>query len=81
MSFSEYLVFVDESGDHSLNKIDRGYPYKRKKPFVKKESNSLGLQLADLIARPIGIKTLQPEQSNRAFDIIAQKLIYQKTFP
>jgi hypothetical protein len=25
-AFSDYIVFVDESGDHSLVKIDPGYP-------------------------------------------------------
>ncbi len=35
--------------------------------------NSAGLQLADLVARPIGIKTLKPEKENRAFEIIKSK--------
>lgn len=39
-----------------------------------KKSNSTGLQLADLIARPIGMHTLNPGQSNRAWSIIAEKL-------
>lgn len=38
-----------------------------------KLSNSAGLQLADLVARPIGIKTLRPEKENRAFEIIKSK--------
>jgi hypothetical protein len=25
-AFSDYLVFVDESGDHGLDVIDAGYP-------------------------------------------------------
>lgn len=25
-SFSDYLVFVDESGDHGLARVDPGYP-------------------------------------------------------
>lgn len=41
--------------------------------FADKKANSGGLQLADLIARPIGIKHLRPAQPNRAFDIIEQK--------
>ncbi|WP_431065975.1 DUF3800 domain-containing protein [Methylotuvimicrobium sp.] len=41
--------------------------------FADKKSNSAGLQLADLIARPIGLHILKPEQSNRAFDIIENK--------
>ena len=41
--------------------------------FADKKANSGGLQLADLIARPIGIKHLRPDQPNRAFEIIAKK--------
>jgi hypothetical protein len=42
--------------------------------FADKQSNSAGLQLADLIARPVGLKVLRPEQPNRAFEIIASKI-------
>lgn len=42
--------------------------------FADKKANSGGLQLADLIARPIGIKILNPDQQNRAYEIIALKL-------
>jgi hypothetical protein len=41
--------------------------------FAYKKVMSSGLQLADLVARPIGIKTLRPEQSNRAFEILKEK--------
>jgi hypothetical protein len=41
--------------------------------FADKKSNSTGLQLADLIARPIGLHVLKPEQENRAFAIIDGK--------
>lgn len=41
--------------------------------FANKLSNSTGLQIADLVARPIGIKTIRPKQHNRAFDIIKPK--------
>lgn len=40
---------------------------------VDKKANSAGLQLADLIARPIGLSYLRPKQENKAFDIIKQK--------
>ncbi len=43
--------------------------------FLDKKSNSTGLQIADLIARPIGLHVLRPEQENRAFEIIKEKLI------
>ena len=41
--------------------------------FANKQCNSSGLQLADLVARPVGRKTLQPDQPNRAYDILAEK--------
>ena len=42
--------------------------------MVPKTANSAGLQLADLIARPIGLHHLRPHQPNRAFDLIRPKL-------
>jgi len=39
-----------------------------------KKSNSIGLQLADLVARPIGTHQLHPAQPNRAWDVIRAKL-------
>jgi hypothetical protein len=41
--------------------------------FHKKEENIVGIQLADLIARPIGISYLRPNQQNRAYRIILRK--------
>lgn len=38
--------------------------------FADKKSNSAGLQLADLIARPVGMHILRPQQPNKAFEII-----------
>lgn len=50
--------------------------------FCDKKSNSSGLQLADLIARPVGLKHLKPEQPNRAYDVIKEKVSWWvKTFP
>ncbi|MDH2328328.1 DUF3800 domain-containing protein [Cereibacter sp. SYSU M97828] len=49
--------------------------------FSKKSENSIGLQLADLTARPVAIHVLRPEQPNRAYDIIATKMKYGKVFP
>lgn len=51
--------------------------------FVDKKSNSSGLQLADLMARPIGLKVLRPNQENRAFDVLRPKLVQggMKSFP
>lgn len=41
--------------------------------FADKKAMSAGLQLADLVARPIGLKTLRPGQENRAFDVLKRK--------
>ena len=41
--------------------------------MAPKESNATGMQLADLVARPIGIKCLRPHQANRAYDILEKK--------
>jgi hypothetical protein len=41
--------------------------------FADKKSNSAGLQLADLIARPVGMNILRPQQPNKAFEIIEGK--------
>ena len=51
--------------------------------FIDKRSNSSGLQLADLLARPIGLKVLRPTQVNRAFEVLRPKLTYggMKSFP
>jgi hypothetical protein len=42
--------------------------------IVPKTCNSVGLQLADLVARPIGRHVLDPKQSNRAWDLLEPKL-------
>lgn len=51
--------------------------------FVDKKSNSVGLQFADLVARPLGLKMLRPEQKNRAYDALAGKIPHNcfKHFP
>ena len=49
--------------------------------FSDKKANSAGLQLADLVARPIGIHTLRPKQNNKAYEIIEKKDISIKHFP
>jgi hypothetical protein len=41
--------------------------------FADKKVNSAGLQLADLVARPIGMNVLRPTQENRAFDVLKKK--------
>ncbi len=41
--------------------------------FAGKQVNSAGLQIADLVARPIGLHILRPQQTNRAFDVLKEK--------
>ncbi|MDO8296684.1 MAG: DUF3800 domain-containing protein [Caulobacter sp.] len=49
--------------------------------IVPKSVNSSGLQLADLAARPVGLHSMRPSQSNRAFDVLRPKLKALKAFP
>lgn len=49
--------------------------------LADKKTNSSGLQLADLTARPIGLNFLRPGQENRAYDIIKNKIYGCKKFP
>jgi hypothetical protein len=102
MKHSDFIVYVDESGDHCLTRIDPLYPlfvlslcifhkstYCEQIILVNecmrqgvhfelviadKRTNSEGLQLADLTARPMGLSVLHPEQPSRAAAIIRTKL-------
>ena len=51
--------------------------YRKPLPFAivlaPKQSNAPGMQIADLVARPIGIKTLRPNKANRAYEILGAK--------
>ena len=47
--------------------------------FVDKKSNSVGLQLADLVARPVGMSILRPDQNNLAFAAIRPKFYVSGT--
>ena len=42
--------------------------------MASKQANAEGLQLADLVARPIGLHVLRPGQPNRAWDVLATKV-------
>jgi len=53
------------------NQFKKQLPFSPK--FADKKTNSAGLQLADLVARPVGISILRPEQPNRAFDSLKPK--------
>jgi len=41
--------------------------------FADKKTNLTGLQLADLVARPIGVNYLRPGQANQAFQTLQKK--------
>lgn len=53
------------------NRFKIPLPFKVK--VVSKMTNSVGLQLVDLVARPIGRYVYQPDQANRAFEILKAK--------
>lgn len=42
--------------------------------FVPKSANAPGLQIADLVARPIARYVMNPAQTNRAYSVIEKKL-------
>jgi len=58
------------------NYLRKSFPFEI--VFADKKSNSAGLQMADLIARPVGMKILRPDQANRAYDIIERKFYRKK---
>lgn len=53
------------------NRIGKHLPFQI--VFADKRANSSGLQLADLVARPVGLRFLRPGQPNRAFDVLKRK--------
>lgn len=53
------------------NRLDKPLPFNI--VFADKKVNSSGLQLADLMARPIGLSILRPTQENRAFNVLKRK--------
>ncbi len=54
----------------------------QKLPFkvivADKRANSEGLQFADIIARPVGLSVLRPQQPNRVFAILKEKIYEQE---
>ncbi len=62
------------SGNSNLNAL----PGRFQLVFADKKSNTTGMQLADMTARPIGVSIIRPRQSNRAFSLIRPKLIRSK---
>lgn len=79
-----FLVFEsrgkneDEALELEFRRVRDGANYfKKSLPFemiiADKRVNSEGLQLADMMARPIGLSVLRPGQPNRAMDILRRK--------
>ncbi len=78
-------VVVEKRGDKEDNQLELAFrricdganALGKRLPFelvmIPKAANSTGLQIADLVARPVGIKVLRPNQPNRAYDIVAKK--------
>jgi hypothetical protein len=78
-------IIVEERGKTEDNELELEFRRikdgknnsKKKFPFeiifANKKANSTGLQLADLMARPIGLHVLRKAQNNRAFDVLKQK--------
>lgn len=53
------------------NMVGKPLPFRIE--FQRKRDNAAGLQLADLLARPIGRRQLDPAQPNRAYDVLERK--------
>lgn len=49
--------------------------------FVPKAANLAGHQLTDLIARPLALSIIRPDQPNRAFEIVRNRMNDIKVFP
>ena len=50
-----------------------GKPYPFEIMICDKKTNSEGLQLADLTARPVGLSVIRPDQPNRAMAVLEKK--------
>ena len=49
--------------------------------FVPKAANLAGHQFTDLIARPLALRIVRPNQANRAYDVIRDRMNDIKVFP
>ena len=65
--YSDYIVYVDEAGDHGPATPE--FPV-----FVLAFCLFQKLEYADVVARPIGLTVVRPGQPNRAFDLLSAKL-------
>ena len=49
--------------------------------FTPKSVNIIGVQIADLVARPLALHTFRPDQQNRTYGVLAEKLYARKASP
>lgn len=76
----EFRRICDNGGGWGYRRVDfRQMQFERL--FVDKRSNSTGLQLADLVARPLALRHLRPLQPNRALQALEGKVLNFKVFP
>lgn len=79
--FESRGVAEDRALFQDFNLLHRhGRPLKFQIKFAPKAISSTGLQIADLVARPIGLDYLRPGQPNRSFELIRDKLIQDSDF-
>ena len=69
----------DSDLELAFRRICEDKKYNLKLRMASKLTNCAGLQIADLIARPIGLNIMRPEQANRGFEIVAKKLRTDKS--
>jgi hypothetical protein len=76
----EFFKICSENEQFGYKQVDYA-KVNYKMLLADKKSNSVGLQIADLIARPIGLNYLRPSQLNRAYNGISSKIHSNKKFP
>ena len=67
--------YEDLAFELEFRRICNGHnSFQQRLPFeifiADKKTNSVGLQLADIATRPIGLSVLRPNQPNRAFAVL-----------
>ncbi len=76
----EFRRICDSSDNLGYKSIDFS-KIKQTQLFADKKTNSTGLQIADLVSRPIGLNYLRPTQPNRAYEVFKDKIKREKIFP
>lgn len=73
-----YLLVLESRGKRQDKQVFESLEQRTKVTkikFASKETMSTGLQIADLVARPIAMNILKPDQANRAFEAIRAKIM------